>query len=100
MDRLPPNLKNSSRSSKSVAVLACESETYFGPVLHSIGANQIAMTRTFMAPEAYLLEALASTAAKSGLKNKKAIRFSLVKAYAKYQRISEKAAGTVFSNLD
>ncbi|EMO23806.1 hypothetical protein LEP1GSC168_2935 [Leptospira santarosai str. HAI134] len=100
MDRLPPNLKNSSRSSKSVAVLACKSETYFGPVLHSIGANQIAMTRTFMAPEAYLLEALASTAAKSGLKNKKAIRFSLVKAYAKYQRISEKAAGTVFSNLD
>ncbi|WP_078128949.1 hypothetical protein [Leptospira alexanderi] len=100
MDRLPPSLKNSPRSSKSVAVLACESEKYFGPVLRSVGAKPIAMTRTFMAPEAYLLEALASTVAKSGLKDKRAIRSSLVAAYAKYQRISISAAGTVFSKLD
>ncbi|XDD51298.1 hypothetical protein AB3N59_05915 [Leptospira sp. WS92.C1] len=101
MDRFPPEFNTSGQgSSKPVVVLACESETYFGPILRSMNISQIAMTKTFMAPEAYLLEALAATVAKSGLKNKKVIRSSLVDAYAKYQKISIRAAGTVFSKLD
>ncbi|MBM9500759.1 hypothetical protein JWG44_10925 [Leptospira sp. 201903071] len=101
MDRFPPEIQRlKSASSKPVVVLACESEKYFGPVLRSLYVPQVAMTKTFMAPEAYLLEALAATVAKSGLKDKKAIRSSLVAAYAKYQRISIRAAGTVFSKLD
>lgn len=101
MDRLPPEIKrHKSASSKPAVVLACESERYFGPVLRSLFVPQIAMTRTFMAPEAYLLEALAGTVARSGLKDKKGIRSSLVTAYAKYQKISLRAAGTVFSKLD
>nr|WP_083244124.1 hypothetical protein [Leptospira tipperaryensis] len=101
MDRFPPELeKQKRRFSRPVVVLACESEKYFGPVLKSLKVTQVAMTKTFMAPEAYLLEALAGTVAKSGLKDKKAIRSSLVEAYAKYQRISIRAAGTVFSKLE
>ncbi|MBE8363986.1 hypothetical protein [Leptospira borgpetersenii] len=100
MDRLPPNWKRSSRSPKPTAVLACESEKYFGPVLRSIGSTSIVLTRTFMAPEAYLIQALVDTSAKSGVKNKRAIRSALVDSYAKYQRISKRAAGTVFSKLD
>ncbi|MBM9576436.1 hypothetical protein JWG45_04630 [Leptospira sp. 201903070] len=101
MDRFPPEIKRlKAASSKPAVVLACESEKYFGPVLRSLYVPQVAMTRTFMAPEAYLLEALAGTVAKSGLKDKKAIRSSLVAAYAKYQRISSRASGTVFSKVD
>ncbi|WP_061249827.1 hypothetical protein [Leptospira alstonii] len=101
MDRLPPKIQSLKiPSSKSVAVLACESEKYFGPVIRSIGANPIALTRTFMAPEAYLLVALAETSARSGIRDKKAIRSALIDAYAKYQRISTRASGTVFSKLD
>nr|WP_246057602.1 hypothetical protein [Leptospira gomenensis] len=100
MDRLPPDIKSRSKNGQAVAVLACESEKYFGPILKTLHANPIAMTRTYMAPEAYLLEALADTAARSGIDDKRVVRASLIKAYSKYQRISEKAAGTVFSRLD
>ncbi|MCG6168684.1 hypothetical protein [Leptospira sanjuanensis] len=100
MDRFPPNSKRSSNSPKPTAVLACESEKYFGPVLRSIGSTPVVLTRTFMAPEAYLIQALADTAAISGVKDKRAIRSALVDSYAKYQRISKRAAGTVFSKLD
>ncbi|HEY4223265.1 MAG TPA: hypothetical protein VGO62_18030 [Myxococcota bacterium] len=78
-------------TSARVVVLACESEQFFGPALDARGAVKLAMTKTFMAPEAYLLEALASSLAK-GID----VRPGLVDAYAKYQRISNKAAATVF----
>lgn len=83
----------------NVAVLACESAKYFGPVLDGMGAEPLVLTRTFMAPEAYLLEALANSIAQHGLDRTRA-REALVAAYAKYQRISRKAAGTVFTRLD
>jgi hypothetical protein len=82
-----------------VAVLACESAQYFGPVLDGMGATSLALTRTFMAPEAYLLEALANSIATYGLDRTRS-REALIAAYAKYQRISPKAAGTVFTKLD
>nr|PJZ93512.1 hypothetical protein CH379_07450 [Leptospira ellisii] len=100
MDRPPPEIETESRNKQAVAVLACESEKYFGPVLRSLRTDPIAMTRTFMAPEAYLLEALADTAARSGIRDKRAVRSSLIRTYSKYQKISERAAGTVFSRLD
>lgn len=82
-----------------VAVLACESAKYFGPVLEEMGATPLALTRTFMAPEAYLLEALANSIAQHGF-DRTRTRAALIAAYAKYQRISPKAAGTVFTKLD
>lgn len=86
-------------TSANVAVLACESAQYFGPVLAGLNARPVALTRTFMAPEAYLLVALADSVARHGPADRAHLRTALVAAYAKYQRISTKAAGTVFSQL-
>jgi hypothetical protein len=99
-DRLmdvPPPPVSPSNSPKPVVVLACSSQQYFGPVLQTIGARPLAWTRTFMAPEAYLLEALASAVAQHGLNSSTAIRQELIKAYARFQRIPTKAASTVFA---
>jgi hypothetical protein len=84
---------------KPVAVLACSSERYFGPVLKAIGAPPIVLTRSFMAPEAYLLEALAGSLAKNGIEAKALHREALAAAYARYQRISRRSAESVFSRL-
>ncbi|EMO03829.1 hypothetical protein LEP1GSC116_0711, partial [Leptospira interrogans serovar Icterohaemorrhagiae str. Verdun HP] len=69
-------------------------------VLRSIGAKPIVLTKTFMAPEAYLLGALTETVSKFGAEDKKSIRSAMIRSYAKYQKISLKAAGSVFSKLE
>jgi hypothetical protein len=50
-----------------------------------------------MAPEAYLLEALASAVARHGPTESTAFRTAMVDAYARYQRITPRAASSVFS---
>jgi hypothetical protein len=40
-------------------VLACFSERYFGPSLRRVGARPLVTTRSYMAPEGYLVRALA-----------------------------------------
>ena len=98
MDREPPKTQVSTGTPpRPVAVLACMSEQFFGPVLQSLGAQPIVLTRTMMAPEAYLLEALAAAAARHGPTESKSLRAALVDAYARYQRITPKAASSVFS---
>ena len=98
MDRLPPETQPTPGTTpKPAAVLACMSEQYFGPVLQSLGTRPVVLTRTMMAPEAYLLEALASAVARHGPTEPAAFRTALVDAYARYQRITPRAAGTVFS---
>ena len=95
MDVEPPTSAHAAAGT-NVAVLACESERYFGPALTARGAHAVAMTRTFMAPEAYLLEALAGALAVHGVDDV-AVHDALVAAYAKYQRVSPRAAATVFT---
>jgi hypothetical protein len=98
MDRGPPETRASTDTpARPVVVLACMSEQFFGPVLRSIGARPVALTRTLMAPEAYLLEALAATVARHGPTEAGPIRSALVDAYARYQRITPRAASSVFS---
>lgn len=98
MDREPPLIQPSPHLlPRPVVVLACMSEQYFGPVLKSLGAPPVVLTRTFMAPEAYLLEALASAVAKYGPTESQHLRTALVEAYARYQRITLRAASSVFS---
>lgn len=80
-------------------VLACESEQYFGPVLRELDVPMVAMTRTFMAPEAYLLEAVLEAVRGHGVLARAAVREALVSAYAKYQKLSLRAAGSVFAKL-
>ncbi|MDC0714264.1 hypothetical protein POL68_37730 [Stigmatella sp. ncwal1] len=100
MDREPPRVDAPRGATpRPVVVLACISEQYFGPVLKTMGASPVALTRTLMAPEAYLLEALASTVARHGPTETKAMRTALVEAYARYQRISLSSAGSVFSKM-
>jgi hypothetical protein len=84
---------------KPAAVLACVSERFFGPPLAQVGSPPLVLTRSFMAPEAYLLEALAGAVARHGVGARGATRDALVAAYARYQRISPRAAATVFTRL-
>lgn len=100
MDVLPPVLDRGFGRPADAAVLACESERYFGPVLEEMGARSVALTRTFMAPEGYLLEALLDNVARHGGSDRRNLRAALVGAYARYQKISARAAGSVFSTLD
>jgi hypothetical protein len=86
-------------SPKPVVVLACLSQPYFGPVLEQLGARPLALTRSFMAPEAYLLEALAGAVAKRGLYDPDAVRAALIGAYAEYQHLGRKSAASVFAVL-
>lgn len=85
---------------RPVAILACSSAQYFSPLLEKIGSRPIALARTFMAPEAYLLEALAVAVARGGLNDRAAGRARLVTAHARFQRISLRAAGSVFARLE
>lgn len=96
----PAVLGPAASTSARVAVLACESERYFGPALAAAGATPVALTRTFMAPEAYLLEALAVSVARDGVDDRRHLREALIAAYAKYQRISTRGAASVFSKLE
>lgn len=102
MDVAPPTLPTlptTTTATSRVAVLACESDRYFGPALRALGVTPVAMTRTFMAPEAYLLEALAGSVARHGVDARQPLRTALIAAYAKYQRLSTRAAGSVFTSL-
>jgi len=103
MDVAPPTTTATTTATTTtpsrVAVLACESDRYFGPALRALGAQPVAMTRTFMAPEAYLLEALAGSVARHGVDARQPLRAALIAAYAKYQRLSTRAAGSVFTSL-
>ena len=100
MDVAAPKLSGWPNPVPPSAVLACLSERYFGPVLRGLGARPVVLTRSLMAPEAYLLEALLATVARRGPEAKAELRAALVAAYARYQRISPKSAASVFSKLD
>lgn len=76
-------------------VLACESEQYFGPALRDAGSETLVMTRSLMAPEGYVLDAVVR-AIGDGAKPAK-IRTAAVKAYAKWQKLSDGAAGAIFA---
>lgn len=76
-------------------VLACYSEGYFGDKLRKAGAEPLVMTRQLMAPEGYVLVAVLSGIG-DGVP-KKEIRRRAVAAYAKWSRLSDRAAGGIFA---
>jgi hypothetical protein len=76
-------------------VFACRSASYFGDALSDSGSNPLVMTRDLMAPEGYVIEAMAR-----GLGDRVSqseLRRRVVAAYARWQRIPEKTAGTIFA---
>lgn len=81
------------RLARSAVILACKSYNYFQPLIDS-PTSLLLTTRSFMAPEAYSLEAAISSWFEHSDKEKVAVDAS--KAYAKYQKISERSARSVF----
>lgn len=95
MDFYPPELQKNTddKMARSAVILACKSHEYFKNLIDS-PTSLLLTTRSFMAPEAYSLEA-AITSWFENSDNRKVVT-DASKAYAKYQKISEKSARTVF----
>lgn len=82
--------RSSSGQGKEAIVLAGASKRYFGSLLKRVGAHPLLWTTNLMAPEAYILH----DALEAWLKRQKneRVREQAALAYAKYQRISKRAA--------
>jgi hypothetical protein len=79
---------------KQAVVLACMSDEFFSAHLQAAGSQPVVTTFSFMAPEAYVLEALARGFANGASESE--LRSAAATAYAKYQHISAKAGNSVF----
>lgn len=79
---------------KQAVALACMSEEYFSRHLLAAGSKPVVTTFSFMAPEAYVLEAVARGFAIQA--SEAELRSSAGIVYARYQRISTKAGKSVF----
>lgn len=79
---------------KQSVVLACLSDEFFAEHLLAAGSMPVVTTFSFMAPEAYVLEAIARGFAEQS--SEPQLRSAAGAAYAKYQRISAKAGNSVF----
>jgi hypothetical protein len=91
---LPPAAKGG-RSPVPSFVLACKSEPYFGEALEKAGARPLVTTSTLMAPEGYLVDAIARGLGEN--LGPAELRKRAVAAYAKWQRLTPKQAGSVFA---
>jgi hypothetical protein len=79
---------------KQAVVLACLSDEFFSAHLQAAGSQPVVTTFSFMAPEAYVLEAVARGFANRA--SEAELRSAAATAYAKYQHISAKAGKSVF----
>lgn len=80
---------------REVAVFSCVSEPYFNQILIEAGARPLLMTRQLMAPEAYILAALAEGWIKK--EEPAALHERVALAYNKYQKCGLKAARNTFA---
>lgn len=76
-------------------VLACRSDAYFSGALRAAGSQPLLMTRDLMAPEGYVIEALVR--ALGDHVSESMLRQRVVSAYAKWQRIPERIASSIFA---
>jgi hypothetical protein len=95
MDFYPPELEKNpdDQLARGAIILACKSHEYFKNLIDS-PTSLLLTTRSFMAPEAYSLEAAISSWFEHS--DQQTVAGEASKAYAKYQKISEKSARTVF----
>lgn len=92
---LAPDTPPSGASPLPSFVFACRSAPYFAETLSDLGSQPLVMTRDLMAPEGYIIEALAR-----GLGDHVTVgelRDRVVQAYARWQRIPERTARTIFA---
>ena len=87
---LTQKFANTDGKTRDAVILACYSKRFFTPHLRQTMARPLVWSTHLMSPEAYTLhDALESYLQQQPAQN---IRHNAVKAYAKYQRCSEKAA--------
>lgn len=91
--KLPPK-PASSHPIPSFA-LACMSEKYFGAPLRDAGSWTLLTSRSYMAPEGYVIDAVAKALADN--RSPEHIRRAAVEATAKWQRIERARADAVFA---
>ena len=97
MDKEIAAPKQAATKSCDAIVLCCKSETYFRARLTALKVRPILLTQQLMYPGSFLLhDAIVPW---SQGKDLTAIRQAAAAAYAKNQKISQKAALGVFSNL-
>jgi hypothetical protein len=97
MDFPVPELARSpvgaSAGPRASTVLACYSDHYFAPLLR-VGSAPLVTTSGLMAPEAYTLDAMVTSW--FGGANPEVVESAAARAYARYQKISERAALRLF----
>jgi hypothetical protein len=76
-------------------VLACYSERYFSAALRKAGSEPLVTTRTCMAPEGYLIDAVLVALGEN--LSAFEVRRRAVAAYAKWQRLSQRQAEWIFA---
>lgn len=88
--KLNETYTNTDNRKRDVIILACYSKSYFAPHLKNANVNPLVWTSGLMAPEAYTIhDALTG---KLNNESSESIRTRAAKAYARYQKCSEKAA--------
>ncbi|WP_375300312.1 hypothetical protein [Niastella sp. OAS944] len=87
---LQESYRNTDSLKRDAIILACKSKKFFTPHLAATRSNPLVWTTGLMCPEAYTLH----DALTGYIQNEPAesVRSKAAKAYAKYQRCSEKAA--------
>jgi hypothetical protein len=93
----PPRAKPSERRPIPSFVLACRSAAWFEAPLKERGSTPLVLTRDLMAPEGYVVEAVALGLGAAEPRTE--LRRRAVAAYAKWQKIEEKTAGSIFAKL-
>jgi hypothetical protein len=76
-------------------VFACRSQSYFSEALSNGGSNPLVMTSDLMAPEGYIIDAMARGLGDHVSQSE--LRQRVVQAYAAWQRIPERTASTIFA---
>ncbi|MEQ9325198.1 MAG: hypothetical protein RIF41_38890 [Polyangiaceae bacterium] len=89
-----PEVEDGDRAPVPSFVLACLSDRFFASSLRQAGSTPVVTTRAFMAPEGYAVEAAARAFGDN--RRPKQIRDAVVRAYAKWQRITPRAASRLF----
>lgn len=98
LERLPEAAVGAGTGSRKAVVLACKSQAYFSAPLKAAQCEPLLTTTGLMAPEAYVLDA-ALRAWHAG-ESPDSVRRKAAQAYARYQKISVRAAEGLFAARD
>ena len=94
MDYTIHSAKNRDNKMRETAVIGCKSYKYFKSNLFRSNAYPLVTTTNYMAPEAYVLEAIVNSWAR--LESAKSMQKSAGKAYNKYQKCGLRGATRLF----